>query len=95
MKRHPFFALVKMLRDNRLLEDIIHTTVEEHVGMFLHMVCHIERFKVIHNIFRRSMETISCCFSPMLYAIVDALFLREYLYIFYSWLDMSQYGPEA
>jgi hypothetical protein len=42
--------------------------------MFLHMVCHIERFKFIHNTFRRSMGTISCCFSLVLYAIGE---LRE------------------
>ena len=39
------------------------------VSMFLHVVGHNHRFRVIHNMFRRSMETISRYFKQVLYAI--------------------------
>ncbi|XP_071676988.1 uncharacterized protein [Lolium perenne] len=35
MRRAPFYALVKTFRDRGLLNDSIHTSVEEQVGMFL------------------------------------------------------------
>nr|XP_020175900.1 protein ALP1-like [Aegilops tauschii subsp. strangulata] len=37
--------------------------------MFLHVVGHNQRFRVIHNTFRRSMETISRYFKQVLFAI--------------------------
>nr|XP_020198761.2 protein ALP1-like [Aegilops tauschii subsp. strangulata] len=37
--------------------------------MFLHVVGHNQRFRVIHNTFRRSMETISRYFKQLLYAV--------------------------
>ncbi|XP_051202505.1 protein ALP1-like [Lolium perenne] len=37
--------------------------------MFLHIVSHNQRFRVIHNTFRRSTETISRYFQQVLYAI--------------------------
>ena len=59
MRRAPFYALVKTFRERGLLVDSIHTSMEEQVAMFLHAVGHNQRFRVIHNTFRRSMETIS------------------------------------
>ena len=69
MTRAPFFALVKRFRTSGLLVDSIHCSVEEQVAMFLHVVGHNQRFRVIHNTFRRSMETISHYFKQVLYAI--------------------------
>jgi hypothetical protein len=60
---------VKSLRGSGLLEDSIHTSVEEHVAMFIHVIGHNQRFRVIHTAFIRSMETISRYFSRVLYAI--------------------------
>ncbi|XP_020162046.1 uncharacterized protein [Aegilops tauschii subsp. strangulata] len=37
--------------------------------MFLHVVGHNQRFRVIHNMFRRSMETISRYFKQVLFAV--------------------------
>jgi hypothetical protein len=59
MRRAPFYELVKRFRERGLLSDSIHTCVEEQVAMFLHVVGHNQRFKVMHNTFRRSIETIS------------------------------------
>ncbi|XP_071683459.1 protein ALP1-like [Lolium perenne] len=69
MRRAPFYALVKTVRERGLLTDSIHTSVEEQVAMFLHVVGHNKRFRVIHNTFRRSTETISRYFQQVLYAI--------------------------
>jgi hypothetical protein len=56
MQRAPFFELVKVFRDRGLLVDSIHTSMEEQVAMFLHVVGYNQRFRVTHSTFRRSME---------------------------------------
>jgi hypothetical protein len=43
--------------------------VEEQVAMFLHVVGHNQRFRVIHQTWRRSVETVSRYFKEVLYAI--------------------------
>nr|XP_020164914.1 protein ALP1-like [Aegilops tauschii subsp. strangulata] len=58
-----------MFRSRGLLQDSIHTSVEEQVAMFLHVVGHNQRFKVVHNTFRRSVETISRYFKQVLYVV--------------------------
>jgi hypothetical protein len=40
MRRAPFYKLVKRFRERGLLQDSIHTCVEEQVAMFLHVVGH-------------------------------------------------------
>jgi hypothetical protein len=40
MRRAPFYELVKRFRERGLLSDSIHTSVEEQVAMFLHVVGH-------------------------------------------------------
>ena len=37
--------------------------------MFLHVVGHNQRFRVIHNTFKRSMDTISRYFKQVLFAV--------------------------
>jgi hypothetical protein len=69
MRRAPFYKLVKRFRERGLLQDSIHTGVEEKVAMFLHIVGHNHMFRVMHNTFRRSIETISRYFNQVLYAI--------------------------
>lgn len=69
MRRAPFASLVQTFRSRGLLEDNIHNSMEEQVVMFLHVVDHNQRFRVIHNTFRRSMETISRYFRQVLYAV--------------------------
>src|SRR6266542_4781529 len=48
MRRAPFFHLCTVLRERNLLRDSIHCCVEEQVAMFLHIVGHNQRFRVIH-----------------------------------------------
>jgi hypothetical protein len=69
MRRAPFYELVKRFRDRGLLSDSIHTCVKEKVAMFLYVVGHNQRFRFMHNTFRRSIETISRYFNQVLYAI--------------------------
>jgi hypothetical protein len=49
MRRAPFFNLCNLLRQRNLLRDSIHSSVEEQVAMFLHVVGHNQRFRVIHQ----------------------------------------------
>ena len=69
MGRAPFCKLVETFRSRGLLKDSIHTSIEEQVAMFLHVVGHNQRFRVIHNTFRRSRETISRYFKQVLFAV--------------------------
>ena len=43
--------------------------VEEQVAMFLHVVGHNQRFRVIHQSFRRSIETVHRHFHQVLYVV--------------------------
>ncbi|WVZ83599.1 hypothetical protein U9M48_030730, partial [Paspalum notatum var. saurae] len=74
MRRAPFFSLCNLLRERNLLRDNLHCCVEEQVAMFLHIVGHNQRFRVIHPNWRRSIETVSRHFKEVLYAIGE---LRE------------------
>jgi len=69
MRRAPFFHLCTVLRERNLFRDSIHCCVEEQVAMFLHIVGHNQRFRVIHQNWRRSVETVSRYFKEVLYAI--------------------------
>lgn len=69
MKRAPFFQLCDLFRNRGLLTDSIHCIIEEQVAMFLMVVGHNERFRVIKMSFRRSIETISRYFQEVLFAV--------------------------
>ncbi|TVU19760.1 hypothetical protein EJB05_35931, partial [Eragrostis curvula] len=69
MKRAPFFGLCDLFRSRGLLRDSIHSCIEEQVAMFLHVVGHNQRFRVVDLTFRRSYETISRYFREVLYAV--------------------------
>jgi hypothetical protein len=49
--------------------DTTHSSVEEQLAMFLHIVGHNQRFRVTHQIWRRSIETMHRHFKEVLYAI--------------------------
>jgi hypothetical protein len=53
MRIAPFFNLCNLFRERNMLRDTIHNIVEEQVAMFLHVVGHNQRFRVIHQHFRR------------------------------------------
>ena len=71
MWRASFSMLVNTFRSKGLLEYSMHTTVEEQVAMFLHVVGHNQRFMIIHNTYKRSSETISRHFKQVLYDITE------------------------
>ena len=48
MKRAPFFQLCDHFCSRQLVTDSIHASVEKQVAMFLHVVGHNERFRVVH-----------------------------------------------
>jgi hypothetical protein len=51
MRRALFYELVKRFRERGLLQDSIHTYVEEQVDIFLYVVGHNQRFRIMHNTF--------------------------------------------
>ena len=59
MRRAPFNHICNTFRVRGLLKDSIHTSIKEQVAMFLHVLGHNQRFRVIHSTWRRSTETIS------------------------------------
>jgi hypothetical protein len=69
MRRVPFFSLCKRLRSRGLILETVGCPVEEQVAMFLHVVGHNQRFRVVHQNFRRSIEHVSRIFHQVLYAI--------------------------
>jgi hypothetical protein len=48
-----------------LLRGSIHSSVEEQVAIFLHVVGHHQRFRVIHQSFVRPIETVSKYFNQI------------------------------
>jgi len=69
MKRVPFFSLCNLLRSRGLVPETVGCPVEEQVAMFIHVVGHNQRFRVVHQSFKRSIETVSRIFHQVLYAI--------------------------
>ena len=69
MKRAPFFALCQTFRERSLVTDREGVSVEEQVAMFLHVVGHNQRFRVVHQSFRRSIQTVHKHFHQVLYAV--------------------------
>jgi len=53
----PFFALCNLFRARSLVSDKEGVIVEEQVAMFLHVVGRNQRFRIVHQSFRRSIET--------------------------------------
>jgi hypothetical protein len=60
-----------MLREKCGLEDSIYVTVEENVAMFLQVVGHGLKMRVLGGTYQRSIETISRHLSTVLSAILS------------------------
>jgi hypothetical protein len=58
MKRAPFFSLCNVFRVRGLVRETSGCSVEEQVAMFLHIVGHNQMFRVVHQAWRRSIETV-------------------------------------
>lgn len=69
MSRAPFFALCDLFRQRGLVPESPGCSVEEQVAMFLHIVGHNQRFRVVHQSFARSIETVHRNFHQVLFAI--------------------------
>jgi predicted chitinase len=69
MRRAPFFDLVKTFRERSLVTDRDGVSVEEQVAMFLHIVGHNQRYRVVHQSFRRSIQTVHKHFHQVLYVV--------------------------
>ena len=69
MTRAPFFNLCNLFRQRGLVKETRGCSVEEHVAMFLHVVGHNQRFRVVHQSFKRSIETVSRIFHQVLFAV--------------------------
>ncbi|WOL16608.1 hypothetical protein Cni_G25396 [Canna indica] len=69
MKRVTFFKLCDCLRERNLLHDTLNVTLEEQVAVFLHIVGHNVRNRVVGHNFMRSEETVSRYFNEVLRAI--------------------------
>jgi len=69
MSRAPFFALCNLFRQRGLVLESINASVGEQVSNFLHVVGHNQRFRVVHQSFRRSIETVHRHFHQVLYAV--------------------------
>ena len=53
MTRAPFFALCNLFRGRGLVPETKGCSVEEQIVMFLHVVGHNQRFRVVHQSFRK------------------------------------------
>lgn len=69
MRKAPFFQLCDLFCNRGLLRDSINSRIEEQVAMFLMVVGHNQRFRILPPVFRRSLETISRYFHEVLYAV--------------------------
>jgi len=69
MRKGTFFHLAQILRDSQLLQDTIHVSVEEQLAIFLHILGHKSKNRMMRVDFIRSGETISRYFNKVLGAI--------------------------
>ena len=60
---------MRTFRERSLVTDREGVSVEEQVAMFLHVVGHNQRFRVVHQSFRRSIQTVHKHFHQVLYAV--------------------------
>jgi predicted chitinase len=69
MKRAAIFRLVSTFRERGLVSDRDGVSVEKQVAMFLHVVGHNQRFRFVHQSFRRSIQNVHKHFHQVLYDV--------------------------
>jgi hypothetical protein len=69
MDKSVFLSLCNVLREKELLKNSRYITVEEQVAMFLYVISHNERHRVVGERFQHSIETTSHYFHVVLKAI--------------------------
>lgn len=77
MDKHVFHKLCDILRQRGMLRDTAGVMIEEQLGIFLNIIGHNERNRVIQERFQHSGETISRHFNNVLKAIKSLS--REFL----------------
>ncbi|KAJ8774385.1 hypothetical protein K2173_011634 [Erythroxylum novogranatense] len=77
MNRQAFFKLCEMLESIGGLKSTKNMLIDEQVGIFLHIIAHHVKNRVIRRNFRRSGETVSRCFHNVLNAVMH---LQERLF---------------
>lgn len=77
MDKHVFHKLCDILRQRGMLRDTAGVMIEEQLGIFLNIIGHNERNRVIQERFQHSGETISRYFNNVLKAIKSLS--REFL----------------
>ncbi|XP_020242829.1 uncharacterized protein LOC109846257 [Asparagus officinalis] len=69
MRPRAFFKLVEVMKANGLLKDTRHVQVEEQLAMFLSIIGHKTKNRIIRTEFIRSGETVSRYFNKVLSAM--------------------------
>jgi hypothetical protein len=69
--KRSFFDLCAILRERAGLKDTFYVTVEEALTMFLLVISHGMKFRLIHSTYRWSLEPISRHFNEVLGAILS------------------------
>jgi hypothetical protein len=64
-EKSSFFALCNVFRVRGLVRETSGCSVEEQMVMFLHIVGHNQRFGVVHQVWRRSIDTVSRVFHQV------------------------------
>ena len=77
LTKQAFFELCNILRERGGLHDTYHITVEESVAMFLLILAHGLKMRVLGGTYIRSIETISRRFGEVLTAIIGLT--KEYM----------------
>ena len=70
MDRHTFFVFCSMLRTVGKLDDSKHVPLEEQVALFLNILAHHTKNRIVHSAFKRSGWTISEYFNKVLKGVM-------------------------
>jgi hypothetical protein len=70
MSPTAFFGLCKSLADNNLIRETINMSIKEQVLMFLHIIGHNVRFRVVGGRFYRSIESVHRYFRVVLRGVL-------------------------
>ncbi|XP_024969646.1 uncharacterized protein LOC112509010 [Cynara cardunculus var. scolymus] len=75
LSREAYILLCNHFRQGNWMKDSRHVSVEEKMAIFLTMIGHNERYRVIKRRFQRSTRTVHVCFHEVLLGMME--FTRE------------------
>lgn len=70
MRPVAFFKLCKILGESHFLRETINMSIKEQVLIFLYVIGHNVRFRVVGKRLHRSIETVHRCFRVVLQAVL-------------------------